>query len=150
MALITDLPAATTVASTDVFLKDTGSATQKITAANLAAGLGVNPPNNSTVLYSNTSGISIGSGATIALDDDYTNYKYLVLTLYHTSVTATNRGAVMIPCSQLSAATYYTCQAGVVSGYMRMQKSGDAGLNILSAVLSTGVAVYLTSVVGVK
>ena len=39
MALITDLPASTTVASTDVFIKDTGSATQKITGANAADGL---------------------------------------------------------------------------------------------------------------
>lgn len=39
MALIPDLPAATTVASTDVFIKDTGSATNKITAPNLANGL---------------------------------------------------------------------------------------------------------------
>lgn len=39
MALIPDLPASTSVASTDVFVKDTGSATQKITAPNLADGL---------------------------------------------------------------------------------------------------------------
>lgn len=39
MALIPDLPASTSVASTDVFVKDTGSATQKITAPNLANGL---------------------------------------------------------------------------------------------------------------
>lgn len=39
MALIPDLPASTTVASTDVFIKDTGSATNKITAPNLANGL---------------------------------------------------------------------------------------------------------------
>ena len=36
MALIPDLPEATTVASTDVFIKDTGAQTQKITAPNLA------------------------------------------------------------------------------------------------------------------
>lgn len=40
MALITDLPAATTVTSTDVFVKDTGSTTQKITASDLATELG--------------------------------------------------------------------------------------------------------------
>ena len=35
MALITDLPESTTISGTDLFVKDTGSATQKITAANL-------------------------------------------------------------------------------------------------------------------
>lgn len=39
MALITDLPASTTLASTDVLIKDTGSVTQKITAANLQSGI---------------------------------------------------------------------------------------------------------------
>lgn len=39
MALIPDLPASSSVASTDAFVKDTGSATQKITAPNLANGL---------------------------------------------------------------------------------------------------------------
>ena len=39
MALITDLPAAATVASTDVFIKDTGSATNKITGTDLATQL---------------------------------------------------------------------------------------------------------------
>lgn len=34
MALITDLPASTTLATSDLLIKDTGSATQKITAAN--------------------------------------------------------------------------------------------------------------------
>lgn len=36
MALITDLPASTTISSTDLFVKDTGSATQKITGQNTA------------------------------------------------------------------------------------------------------------------
>lgn len=39
MALIPDLPAATTAVSTDVFVKDTGSATQKLTAENLRKSL---------------------------------------------------------------------------------------------------------------
>lgn len=39
MALITDLPASTSVASSDVFVKDTGRTTQKITAPNMASGL---------------------------------------------------------------------------------------------------------------
>lgn len=48
MALIPDLPASASLASTDVFAKDTGSTTQKITAENLAKGLASILPINYT------------------------------------------------------------------------------------------------------
>ena len=61
MALITDLPASTTVASTDVFVKDTGSATQKITAPNLANQMA---GHISTATSAYTPTVTLSSGAT--------------------------------------------------------------------------------------
>lgn len=77
MALITDLPASSSVATTDLFVKDTGSATQKITASNLAAqlggGLGLMTSNPDT-LYN---GGKITTG-TLTISASYLNYKWLV------------------------------------------------------------------------
>lgn len=71
MALITDLPSSSSVAATDLFVKDTGSATQKITAADLfPAGL-----RQVDVLYN---GGKAESG-TITLSSAYNNYSYLLI-----------------------------------------------------------------------
>lgn len=64
MALITDLPAAATVASTDVFIKDTGSATNKITGTDLATqllGLGNITTVTTGVVTISTTGITLVS-----------------------------------------------------------------------------------------
>lgn len=72
MALITDLPASSSVASTDLFVKDTGSATQKITAANLfPSGM-----READVLYN---GGKVDNG-TVNLSNAYNNYRWLLVT----------------------------------------------------------------------
>lgn len=79
MALITDLPASTTIATTDVFVKDTGSATQKITAPDLASQLGALGvmSSNPVTLWQGTKQES----GTITLTDSLANYSWLLFVL---------------------------------------------------------------------
>lgn len=91
MALITDLPASSSVASTDLFVKDTGSATQKITAANLfPSGL-----RQADVLY-NSGKVDNG---TITLSSAYNNYRWLLVTY----ITNTDKCAEFFPSSLLDS-----------------------------------------------
>ncbi len=79
MALITDLPASSSLAGTDLLVKDTGSATQKITATNLAAqlgnGLGL-MSSDPTTLYDG-GGSKVDNG-TLTISSNYSNFKWLL------------------------------------------------------------------------
>lgn len=79
MARITDLPASSSLAGTDLLVKDTGSATQKITATNLAAqlgnGLGL-MSSNPTTLYDG-GGSKVDNG-TLTISSNYSNFKWLL------------------------------------------------------------------------
>ena len=100
MALIPDLPSASSVADTDLFIKDTGSATQKITAANLfPSGL-----RTSVVLYN---GGKVDSG-TITLADAYTNYKYLLIDY----LTNTDKCSQFVPASFLDTGSIMMTATG--------------------------------------
>lgn len=100
MALITDLPASSSVASTDLFVKDTGSATQKITAADLfPSGL-----RTSVVLY-NSGKVDNG---TITLVDAYTNYKFLLIDY----ITNSDKCSQFIPADRLDTGSIMQYVAG--------------------------------------
>lgn len=117
MALIPDLPASTSVASTDVFVKDTGSTTQKITAPNLA---------NELVA------IAVGSAAWL---DAPTNK--LNLRRFGTLRQLTFRDYVP------SASTFYTLDANdrpgiVVTGLCRWRNTGGLYYPALVTVSNNG------------
>lgn len=120
MALITDLPASTTVASTDVFIKDTGSATQKITGANAAdglLGLGSVSTTSSGVISNPSSGITIGSQAAVK----YGKVVVLSFTFYGT-INAGTQATFSIasgwrPAAQTFGCGYYSQTPLVVRAY---------------------------------
>lgn len=86
MPLIPDLPASSTVAATDVFIKDTGSVSEKITAPDLANAL--LEQTNSTTTSTVASIITAASGYTISAATLATAGKVAMLYLEFTSNTA--------------------------------------------------------------
>lgn len=98
MALITDLPASSSLAGTDLLVKDTGSVTQKITASNLAAALGGGVgllSSNPDTLYN---GGKITTG-TLTISSSYLNYKWLVFEY----ITNTDRMTEFVPAAMFSS-----------------------------------------------
>lgn len=76
---ITELPAAASLGANDLLVKDTGSATQKIKASDLAASLGGGlglMSSNPTTLYDGN-GAKVDNG-TLTISDTYSNYKWLL------------------------------------------------------------------------
>ena len=97
MALITDLPSTSSVASADLFVKDTGTVTQKIAASDLAAALG----GGLGLLSSNPDLIYNGGKATtgnITLSSSLQNYKWILIRY----ITNTNYCTEFVPIAVFS------------------------------------------------
>ncbi len=118
MALITSLPSVSTVASSDVFVKDTGSATQQISATNLATALG-----SGLGLLSNNPGVLYNSGkvssGTITLSASYADYKFLLF-LFQTN---SEYCVEFVPTSVFSSTTKYLTKSTSAGNWVAADNS---------------------------
>lgn len=139
MALIPDLPAASSLSNTDLLVIDTGSATQKITGANLAQSI-VAWRNQALGSYANTTSdawekttlsvtVPTGHYYLIYLNSGWSNGRPIGLGLGGSSDTVPNRYFETTSSDAMYNTPIFLVEAGT---YYLFVKRGGTGLNAYS------------------
>lgn len=135
---ITELPAAASLGANDLLVKDTGSATQKIKASDLAASLGGGLGLMASAPVTLWQGTKVESGA-ITLSDSLANYSWLLFEL----ITNTDRTTTFIRRADFENGSHIvtwsagpwnsTFQRWSYNTWVQLTKASNTSINISNA-----------------